>query len=66
MKAALKKVLISIVALLSSYTSQECADYPYFEFFRISSFDPNFLNFDELNAFTYNSDYYNGSVESEW
>jgi hypothetical protein len=65
MKANLLKILISFSALFAAHSSRECGYSPYQEWFRVTCFDSNFLNFEELNAFTLTTDYFNGPVMNE-
>ncbi|MFZ4399923.1 MAG: hypothetical protein ACOYO1_07815 [Bacteroidales bacterium] len=68
MKVFSKKSIISILIILLisvNLHSFACGYYPYENEFRICSFDANFFNFKELNAFSLQSDYLNGDISTE-
>jgi hypothetical protein len=65
MKVFLKRILSSCLFLLAHFYSLGCVYSPYENEFRITSFDANFINFRELNAFCFNSDYLNEDISEE-
>src|ERR1035437_954360 len=65
MKAFLIKIIVSSIFLFIGINSFSCGYYPYDNEFRTTSFDANFINFNELNAFSFHSEYLNGDISLE-